>query len=437
MSRGLIIAAPSSNSGKTTVTLGLLRALASAGAAPVSVKLGPDYLDPVFHALASRTACYNLDVWAMRATTCAAIVAARERAGSVVIAEGVMGLFDGATPDSGSTADAAAATGWPVVLVVDAGGMSSSIAALVHGFASFRRDVQIAGVIANRIGSPRHRDLIAEALAPIGIGLLGAIPRHDALTLPSRHLGLVQAREHADIETFLDRAGAEVERHVDLRALLAIAAPARLGPPAAADGLAAPPVPGQRIAVADDLACAFAYPWTLREWQRAGAEVIPFSPLADEGPAPDADAVFLPGGYPELHAGVLAGNTGFKRGMHGAAGRGAFIYGECGGFMLLGEALVDAQGEHHPMLGLLPVTTSFAERRLHLGYRALETLRDSPLGDTGVRLKGHEFHFASIAASGLAEPLFGARDARGLELPDIGQIRGRVAGSFAHLIDSA
>ena len=434
MSRGLIIAAPASATGKTTITLGLLRALKRAGMNPHSLKVGPDYLDPGFHRAASGAACLNLDMWAMRPGTFANVVHTQQAAGQVVVAEGVMGLFDGATPSSGSTADVAAATGWPVILVVDAGGMSSSIAALVHGFATFRADVQLAGVIANRVGSARHTQLLREALAPLGIPLLGSVPRDTMMSLPSRHLGLVMADEHAALDEFLEHAADVIAANVDVDGLIRIMSASRLGKPPAETRL----VPlAQRIAIAKDVAFGFVYPHQLSAWRSAGAEIQLFSPLANETPAVDAEAIFLPGGYPELHAAALAANTVFLDGLRSAANRGARIYGECGGFMTLGETLQDADGAIHRMAGLLPLETTFAKRKMQLGYRAVEVCSDSVLGARGTAFKGHEFHFAQVLRSGAAEPLFRGQDARGNALGEFGLQRGQVCGSFIHLVDEA
>lgn len=434
MSAGIIIAAPSSGSGKTTVTLGLLRALKADGQLPVSVKVGPDYIDPGFHAAASGAVCMNLDSWAMQPATFDGLVRERERAGSIVIAEGVMGLFDGATLDQGTTAEVAQRTGWPVVLVVDVSGMAGSVAALVKGFAEFRSGVRISGVIANRTGSARHAALIADVLATIDVPLLGHLPRDETLSLPSRHLGLVMAREQQALETFLDRTAEQIAAHVDLDAFCALAKPASISEPGVDCALT--PL-GQRIALASDDAFAFAYPHLLDAWRRQGIEVTPFSPLANEAPTDLADAVYLPGGYPELHAGLLASNQNFLEGTRHASTRGASVFGECGGYMVLGEALEDAEGVKHSMLGLLPVETTFANPRLSLGYRHATLQTDCALGAKGQVFAGHEFHFAQTLRADGGMPLFACSDARGEDKGFYGCARANVVGSFIHLIDRA
>ncbi len=435
MSRGVLIGAPASGSGKTVITLALLRHLRRTGLSVASIKAGPDYIDPAFHAVASGRPCLNLDSWAMRRETLADLAAQAGVGAELVLGEGVMGLFDGAPDGAGSTAELAEFTGWPVVLVVDASGMAASAAALLHGFLSYRPEVPIAAVIFNRVGGEGHARLLHEACRPLGCPVLGCVPRRDSLVLPDRHLGLVQAAEHPDLEAFLDGAAALVAEHLDTDALARVARPARL-PPAAPAGPALPPL-GQRIAVARDPAFAFAYPFVLDGWRRAGAEVSFFSPLADEAPHPAADAVYLPGGYPELHAGSLAANGRFLDGLRGAAARGACVYGECGGYMVLGRGLVDGVGARHPMAGLLPLETSFAEPRLSLGYRAVAVAADGPLGPAGARFRGHEFHFARVLGAEAGLPLFRACDARGQSVGTAGLCTGTVLGSFLHLVDRA
>lgn len=438
---GLIIASPASGCGKTTVTLALLRALRERQVRVASCKVGPDYIDPAFHAAASGRPCRNLDPWAMRREMLAMLIDVASDDAGLLLVEGVMGLFDGAADGTGSTADLAFLTGWPVVLVVDAAGQGVSAAATVRGFRDFRPEVEIAGVIFNRVGGTRHAATLAAATAPLGIPLLGCLPREADIALPDRHLGLVQAREHASLEAFLERAARWASTHIDLDALQPLARPSKLGPPASAgagpaQSMAIPPL-GGRIALASDAAFAFVYPHVIEAWRSSGADILLFSPLADEAPDPSADAVYLPGGYPELHAGKLAANPRFLKGLRAAAERGAALYGECGGYMVLGEGLTDAAGTRHRMAGLLPLETSFEKPRLHLGYREVRVSADSPLGPAGAVFRGHEFHYAAV----LSEPpiqsgaLFTAADSAGRMLGAMGARRGRVMGSFIHLID--
>ncbi|MBR2575647.1 MAG: cobyrinate a,c-diamide synthase [Loktanella sp.] len=411
-----LISAPASGSGKTTVTLGLLRAFSRRN--PIrSAKSGPDYIDPAFHAAASGGPCVNLDAWAMTPDRIRALAAGS----GPLIVEGAMGLFDGAPPaGKGSSADLAKILHLPVVLVIDAGRMAGSVGALAQGFMRYDPDLQVAGVILNNVGSPRHEDMLRAALQDVTI--FGALPRDAALHLGSRHLGLVQAQERPDLETFLDHAADLVTQHLDLTALQKLDTPR----PRAGASPRLPP-PAQRIAIARDAAFAFAYPHLLDDWCAGGAELQFFSPLADD-PVPDADFIYLPGGYPELHAGRIAANTQFLDSLRQTK---ASIYGECGGYMVLGDGLVDGGGTRHAMAGLLRLETTFAQRKLHLGYRYLHAAQ----GPFAGHWAGHEFHYAStLRAEGT--PLFIASDATGAALPPMGLIAGRVAGSFAHLIDA-
>jgi len=429
---GLLIAAPASGSGKTTVTLGLARALADAGVRLASGKAGPDYIDPAFHAAASRGPCLNYDPWAMRPDFLRANAAAQAGGGALLLIEAMMGLFDGAADGSGAPADLAATLGLPVVLVVDCSRLSQSVAAMVRGYVDFRADVQVAGVILNKVGSARHEAMLRAALDAAGIAILGVLYSDPALQLPERHLGLVQAGEHAALERFVARAAEIVARCCDLDRLAAVAA----GQAGFAGTPQIPRLPplGQHVAIARDTAFAFVYEHLLSGWKASGASLSFFSPLADEAPAAAADAVYLPGGYPELHAATLANAGRFRQGMMDAAERGARIYGECGGYMTLGEALVAADGCRYGMLGLLPLVTSFAERRRHLGYR-----RVTPLAGSGFSapMTAHEFHYSTVVGEGAAERLFAVADATGLALPEAGLRCGSVAGSYMHLIDLA
>ena len=458
MSRAVIIAAPGSGSGKTTLTLALLRVLRDAGVSVASAKVGPDYIDPAYHAAASGRTCHNLDTWSMSDRTVSALIADLQRNSSAIVVEGVMGLFDGAPDGRGSAADLSRRTGWPVVLVVDASGMAASVAALVHGFASFDSGVEVAGVIFNRTGSARHGELLRRAMRPAGLPIFGCVTRSECLELPDRHLGLVQAREHPDLEGFLARAAAQVGREVDTGALLAVTKPARVelpkdgtGSPVPGDGMRIRrppsfvppengpglPVLGRRTAVARDDAFAFCYPYVLDAWRRAGCELSFFSPLDDEPPREDADAVYLPGGYPELHGARLAGAGRFLAALRRCVERGAVVYGECGGYMVLGERLVDGDGVSHRMAGLLPVETSFESPRLSLGYREVELAEDGVLGRRGARFRGHEFHFASVLtqAPAPAPVLFRTFNAEMQPLGDAGLRVGSAMGSFVHLMD--
>ena len=431
---GLLVAAPRSSSGKTTVTLALMRALARRGLAVRGAKCGPDYIDPAFHQAATGHPSFNLDSFAMPEPMLDAVAALSATGADLVIAEGSMGLFDGIVAPEGRTganADIAARYGWPVILVLDVSGAAQSAAALALGCRAYDPRIRIAGVILNKVASARHRRLVETGLSRIGMPVLGALMRDATLVLPERHLGLVQARETNDLEARLDRLADLAEAGLDLDAILAVAAGAA---PAPGAGILPRP-PGQRIAIASDAAFSFLYPHMAAGWRAAGAELVPFSPLADEPPPADCDAGWLPGGYPELHAGALSQARRFLDGLRDFA-RAKPVHGECGGYMVLGESLEDAEGVTHAMAGLLPVATSYRTRRLHLGYRVATLLAEGPLGGTGARLVGHEFHYASETSApptpetGLAA----VTDAEGVPLGLAGHRRGPVTGSFFHWI---
>ena len=432
MSRGIIIAAPASGSGKTTLTLALLKCLRERGVAVASGKAGPDYIDPAYHTAASGRTCHNLDSWCMSRETLGFLVQELTRDATLVIVEGVMGLFDGAPDGSGSAADLSRLTGWPVVLVVDAAGMAASVAPLVHGFANHDPDVVVAGVIFNRVGSVSHGDLLRRAMAHSEIPVLGCVTRSADLTLPDRHLGLVQAREHPDLEGFLGRAARHVDALVDIDSLIGVGRATTLT--GHKNSCPLPPL-GQHIAVARDDAFAFCYPSVLDAWRRAGCSIELFSPLANELPSASADAIYLPGGYPELHANRLAQASKFCNALRQSAKQGKVIYGECGGYMVLGRSLIDANGVTWPMLGLLPLETSFETRKLHLGYRQVQLSGDTVLGRAATMYRGHEFHYASVVAQDNAEALFEATNANDKPLGRSGLRSGKIMGSFIHLVD--
>ena len=439
---GLVVAAPRSGAGKTTLTLGLMRALARRGVAIFGAKCGPDYIDPGFHAAACGRASVNLDSWAMPERLIRALAAKASGEADLVICEGLMGLFDGVSGEAGTTgssADVAALCGWPVLLVLDVSGHSTTAAAVAKGMMSYDRRIEIGGIVLNRVGSDRHRRLVREAIANLGLPVLGSLPRSEKITLPERHLGLVQAGETAGLDRLLDAMADFIEAHVDVEAVKRVARrglaeetarDARV--PDAEVPIAIPP-PGRRIALARDEAFSFVYPHVLQGWRASGVKIVPFSPLANEPPPADCDCCWLPGGYPELHAARLAAAQTFLDGLRDF-GRTRPVHGECGGYMVLGEALIDAAGASHAMSGLLSLVTSFAQRKMHLGYRDARLVTDAALGRKGTRLKGHEFHYSTLLDRGTDEPLALVSDAHGTVPQPAGSKRGLVSGSFFHAI---
>ena len=434
MPRGLIIAAAHSGAGKTTITLAILAALAHRGVKVRAAKAGPDYIDPAFQAAATGAAAVNLDSWAMEPALLDNLAARAAGDADIFVIEGVMGLFDGALAEAGrrgATADLAAHFNLPVLLVLDVARQAQSAAAVVRGFAAHDPAVRIAGIILNRTASEHHRNMIADAIAALRIPILGALPRDATLTLPERHLGLVQASEHDNLAALVDRLATAAERQLDLDAIVATAEPVAIT--ARGNCAGALPPPGQRIALAHDRAFSFVYPHLLDAWRRAGAEIICFSPLADEAPPQRADSCWLPGGYPELHAQAVAAAQRFSEGIRRFAETRP-VHGECGGYMVLGQGIEDANGCHYPMTGLLGHATSFAKRKLHLGYRAARLLSDGVLGAKGQIVRGHEFHYASLVTAGDDEPLAEISDSEGRALGKTGGRRGHITGTFFHAI---
>ena len=435
---GLLIAAPASGTGKTTVMLGLLAALRERGLRVQPFKNGPDYIDPAFHRAASGRESFNLDTWAMPSAMLDGMLSVAEGA-DLVLAEGSMGLFDGvAAPGAtgnGASADLAARMGWPVVLAIDASGQAQTAAAVAQGLARFRPGVTVAGVILNRIASLRHEALIRNGMEEAGLPVLGVLPKRAVIAMPERHLGLVQAEEQPALQALIAEAAGLMREGVDLDALIAAArTTATTNPPAQITP------PGQRIALARDAAFSFVYPHLLHGWRAAGAEVLPFSPLADEPPDPSADTCWLPGGYPELHGGTIAHADRFRTGLRAFAERKP-VHGECGGYMAMGEAIVDKDGTRHRMAGLLGLVTSFEKRKMHLGYRLATLDQPIPGQASGTSLRGHEFHYSTILDQPDA-PLAQVTDATGATVPETGSTRlqsggGISTGTFFHLIATA
>jgi cobyrinic acid a,c-diamide synthase len=438
MTPGLLIAAPASGTGKTTVMLGLLAALRERGLTVQPFKNGPDYIDPAFHRAASKRDSVNLDTWAMGPELLAGLASLAQGA-DLILAEGSMGLFDGvARPGAagtGAAADLARLMGWPVVLVIDASGQAQTAAAVAQGLARYRSGVTVAGVILNRIASPRHEALVRAGMEEAGLPVFGVLPKRAAIALPERHLGLVQAEEQPALHDLIAEASHLMRSGVDLDALAAAAAShARPASPPTI------PPPGQRIALARDAAFSFVYPHLLLGWRAAGAEILPFSPLADEAPDRDADVCWLPGGYPELHGAALAEADRFRAGLRAFAATKP-VHGECGGYMAMGEAIIDSDGVRHPMAGVLGLVTSFARRKMHLGYRNATLVRAIPGHAAGRTLRGHEFHYSTILAQPDA-PLASVTDASGESVTETGSTRlqpggGLSTGTFFHLIAAA
>lgn len=427
----LVVSAAASGQGKTTVTAALARLHERQGRRVRVFKCGPDYLDPYWHQLASGAQVEQLDLWMTGPADCAARLHAAACEADLILIEGVMGLFDG----EDCVADLAQRFGIPVLAVVDAGAMGGTLGAIVHGLRHYREGLPWAGVLANRVAGERHADMLRAGLRD-GADWLGALPRlsldEDARAplLPERHLGLVAANELPDalqrLDTAADALAATPLGRMDAQALQRFAT----GFPAPPPRESAPPLlAGRTVAVARDAAFCFIYPGNVQTLQQLGARVVFFSPLHDAA-LPACDAVWLPGGYPELHAGRIAAAGRFLAGLRAFPGP---VHGECGGYMVLGETLVDGSGTRHAMAGLLGLITSYEKRKMHLGYRLAELATPIPGHGAGSRLRGHEFHYSTILSQP-DEPLARVTDAEGAEVTETGSRRGRVTGTFFHLI---
>lgn len=428
--KGILVSAPNSGAGKTVITLAIMRAMQDMGVDVAPAKAGPDFIDPAYHHAATGLESYNLDCWSMRRGIVKSLACNLTKGEKRLVVEGMMGLFDGAIDGTGSSADLAKCLDLPVLFVIDATNQSHSVAALVKGFANFMPGLRLAGIILNKVGSSRHETMLRQALEPIGVPVLGAVYRNAGLILPSRHLGLVQACEDQNIQSFISNAARIIRQSIDIAQIIALS---KMDENALiVDPVSQIPPLGQRIAVSRDDAFRFAYPHLLDGWRKSGAELSFFSPLADETPDKYADAVYLCGGYPELFAEQLAATRNFKKSLTTLAQKGTCIYGECGGYMTLGKTIEDANGNQHPMLGLLPVKTSFKQKKLHLGYRRVEPANNFFYRQT---MRGHEFHYASIVEEKGGSPLFKAYDSVGVFLGNRGVRVNNIAGSFVHLID--
>jgi cobyrinic acid a,c-diamide synthase len=424
----LLIGGVSSGAGKTTFTIGLCRALRRRGLKVAMFKCGPDYLDPTYHRLASGRTAHNLDSWLMGEAALLDTFTRNAVTADVALIEGVMGLYDGASPTelTGSSAEIAQLLHAPIALVCDASGMARSVAALAHGFATFEAGLALGALICNRAGSAGHLELLKRASTQIPV--LGGLLDDASAALPERHLGLHTADE-LDSEPLLEAWADRVEKYCDVSALLALARSApRL--PAAPHAVATPRPTVCRIALAQDAAFQFYYDANLRLLERAGAELVPFSPIRD-AQLPEVDGVYLGGGYPELHAAALAANSGMRESLRAHAEADKPIYAECGGLMYLADAIVTLDGTRHSMVGLIAGTATMRPALQALGYVEVETRDDSPLGPAGTRFRGHQFRYSSFETPAAGER-YVVRTKRNGQQASEGYGRGVVLGSYVH-----
>jgi len=418
----VLISAPASGSGKTTVATGLMAALRRRGTTVAAFKVGPDYIDPGYHALATGRPGRNLDPVLVGAQRIAPLAAHGATAAQVAVVEGVMGLFDGraGTAGHGSTAHVAALLAAPVLLVVDVRGQGRSLAALLHGFRSFDASVWIAGVVLNQVGSARHEQTCRDACAEVGLPVLGALRRDDALAVPSRHLGLVTAAEHAAAAGVVARWADAVAAQVDLDAVLSLAAPAPSTPRWEAEAEVTRTAGEPVVAMAGGPAFTFGYAEHADLLAAAGATIAVFDPLRDESLPPGAAGMVLPGGFPECHTEELSANVALRAEIHALVRCGAPVHAECGGLLYLCRSVDGA-----PMCGVLDAQASMTGQ-LVLGYRDAVALRGSVLHREGDRVSGHEFHRTTVTPRA-GEPAWGWRGA-----PPEGFVKGGVHASFLH-----
>ncbi len=430
----LIVAATSSGVGKTTVTVGLVAALRARGLSVAVFKCGPDYLDPTYHARVAEHPSQNLDGWMMGREAVITTFVRAARSSDIAIIEGMMGMFDSATPtgEEGSTAEIAKWLAAPVLLVVDASGMARSIAAVAEGFSRFDRDVRVAGVVCNRVGSRGHLDLLRAACTEIPIA--GGLPSTPQSAFPERHLGLLTADEEAVPGALFTAWGKLVGEWFDIDLTLKIAHSAALLPeidppatrPAARSGARC------RIGIAFDEAFHFYYEDNLRRLEALGAELVRFAPTRD-GSLPEVDGLYFGGGYPEVAAWQLSSNRAMVEAVRDFAARGGPIYAECGGLMYLSNGIRTLDGQFSPMVGLIPGEAVMADRLQALGYVEVETRNECVLGPAGLRFRGHQFRYSNLQpAPGELERLYSVKPRWGGETFAEGYHVGNVLASYVH-----
>lgn len=431
----LVVAGAVSGVGKTTITTGIIAALRSRGLKVQPYKCGPDYIDPSYHSLAAGMPSRNLDSWMLSKEAMIEVFRRAMRSSDIAIIEGVMGLFDGRTGKTGegSTAEIAKWLKAPVLLVIDVAKTSQSAAATVLGFRDYDPEIQLVGVVLNRIASESHLQSVKEAVeTATGVPVVGYVPRNEDLNLPERHLGLIPTGEQKELASAIDRIRHQIEMTIDLDAVLGLARECTPFDSSQAS-LLYPEVDDPKmvnIGVAQDEAFNFYYQDSLDLLSAWGANLIPVSPLHDKGLPPDLHGLYLGGGFPELFGDTLADNAEFKSGIKKAYKSGLPIYAECGGLMYLSDGIIDFQGKHYAMVGLVPGWSHMQSKRIRLSYVQAEVLRNNIIAEQGWRLKGHEFHWSELESPALPNVAYNFFDpVQRLE----GYISGNLLATYLHL----
>ena len=431
----IVIAATNSGAGKTSISLGLTRALTRRSLKVQTFKVGPDFLDPTYLSMASERTCYNLDSWMMGKQYLPKLFARVTKDADIAIIEGVMGLYDGASPASleGSTAEVADILDAPIALIANARGLSRSFAAMVKGFACFEDRINISAVIANRCGSDRHKKWLTESLAAAKLPeMIGAIERQSFPELPSRHLGLVTAGSETLKADVIDKLADICEQNIDVDALIKIASKAK--PIEVNDEEAITSPKSMRLGIARDSAFHFYYQDNLEALERHGCALVEFSPINDASLPNDLDGLYIGGGYPELFAEALSANEKMRNSIADFAGSNKPVYAECGGLMYLGNKLITANAKEYPMVGLLDVTTKMLERFKTLGYVQVVLLQDSLWGTKDTTIRGHEFHYSEITESlNNIQKIYSVKRRSGSESSTEGFQKQNILASYTHL----
>jgi len=431
----IIIAGTHSGVGKTTIVTGLLSVLTQKGYTVQSYKVGPDYIDPGYHQLASGKVAHNLDTWLVPTDKVVPIFTQTAAGNDLVVIEGVMGLYDGGRQGVSSTAAIAKLLKSPVILVIDAKSMGESAAAIALGYKMYDPEVNLVGVIINRLGSNSHQTMVTEALARIGIPVLGSMYRNEALRMPERHLGLTPVTEH-DATDILAALRTQIEAQLDIEAIVSLAKDVpKLSAPFEDKPTRTSLSPRVRIGVAQDEAFSFYYPESLSVLKSMGADIIPFSPL-DDSSIPDVDGLLFGGGFPEMFVSQLASNISMRTSIAEACQQGMPVYAECGGFMYLTKEIIDFDGKHYDMVGAIPATCSMQGKLQTVGYVEATALSDNALCVAGEILHGHEFHFSLMNLDDCAENFpwaFEFKKVRtGMSYPG-GYAYGNILASYLHM----